>query len=68
MLNYIPIMTIAYDNVPGRTAGALEHPAHSRVRLIHGPVVGGGDFGLLLIGLRWVADPQLQDMISLIPP
>ena len=34
LLDDIPIMTIAYDNVPTRAAaGALEHPRHSRVRL-----------------------------------
>jgi H+-transporting ATPase len=66
LLDDIPIMTIAYDNVP-----AAARPARWNIRaiLVFASVMGllsvVETFGLLLIGLRWVADRQLQDMIKL---
>jgi H+-transporting ATPase len=59
-------MTIAYDNVP-----AAARPVRWNIHavLVFASVMGllsvVETFGLLLIGLRWVADPQLQDMIKL---
>jgi len=59
-------MTIAYDNVP-----AAEQPVRWNIQgiLVFASFMGllsvVETFGLLLIGLRWVADPQLQDMIRL---
>ncbi|MGA8649042.1 MAG: plasma-membrane proton-efflux P-type ATPase [Xanthobacteraceae bacterium] len=66
LLDDIPIMTIAYDNVP-----AAEQPVRWNIQriLVFASFMGllsvVETFGLLLIGLRWVADPQLQDMIRL---
>jgi H+-transporting ATPase len=66
LLDDIPIMTIAYDNVP-----AAEKPMRWNIQaiLVFASVMGllsvVETFGLLLIGLRWVADPQLQNMIKL---
>jgi H+-transporting ATPase len=66
LLDDIPIMTIAYDNVP---------PAPRPVRwdmhhiLLFASVMGllsvAETFGLLLIGLRWLTDPLLQEIIPL---
>jgi H+-transporting ATPase len=66
LLDDIPIMTIAYDNVP-----APPQPVRWNMQgiLLFASLMGllsvMETFGLLLIGLRWVADPQLQDMIKL---
>ncbi len=66
LLDDIPIMTIAYDNVP-----AAPRPVRWEIRaiLVFASIMGllsvVETFSLLLIGLRWVADPQLQDMIRL---
>jgi H+-transporting ATPase len=66
LLDDIPIMTIAYDNVP-----AAPQPVRWEIRgiLVFASIMGllsvVETFGLLLIGLRWVIDPQLQDMIAL---
>ena len=66
LLDDIPIMTIAYDNVP-----AAPRPIRWEIRaiLVFASTMGllsvVETFGLLLIGLRWVADPQLQEMIKL---
>jgi H+-transporting ATPase len=66
LLDDIPIMTIAYDNVP-----APPQPVRWNMQaiLLFASVMGllsvVETFGLLLIGLRWVADPQLQSMIKL---
>jgi H+-transporting ATPase len=66
LLDDIPIMTIAYDNVP-----AAARPVRWNIRaiLVFASVMGllsvVETFGLLLIGLRWVADSRLQDMIKL---
>ena len=66
LLDDIPIMTIAYDNVP-----APPKPVRWNMQgiLLYASVMGllsvVETFGLLLIGLRWVADPQLQSMIKL---
>src|SRR5262245_53115963 len=66
LLDDIPIMTIAYDNVP---------PASRPVRwdmhriLLFASVMGllsvAETVGLLLIGLRWLADPHLQALLHL---
>ena len=66
LLDDIPIMTIAYDNVP-----APARPVRWDMRsiLLFASIMGllsiAETFGLLLIGLRWVVDAQLQEMIRL---
>jgi H+-transporting ATPase len=66
LLDDIPIMTIAYDNVP-----APPKPVRWNMQgiLLFASIMGllsvVETFGLLLIGLRWVGDPQLQSMIKL---
>ena len=66
LLDDIPIMTIAYDNVP-----AASRPVRWDMRhiLLFASVMGllsvAETFGLLLIGLRWLGDPLLQAIISL---
>ena len=66
LLDDIPIMTIAYDNVP-----APPKPVRWNMQgiLLYASIMGllsvVETFGLLLVGLRWVADPQLQGMIRL---
>jgi len=66
LLDDIPIMTIAYDNVP-----TAERPVRWNMQsiLLFASIMGllsvAETFGLLLIGMRWVADVQLQDMIRL---
>jgi len=66
LLDDIPIMTIAYDNVP-----APPKPVRWNMQgiLLFASIMGllsvVETFGLLLIGLRWVTDPQLQGMIKL---
>jgi H+-transporting ATPase len=66
LLDDIPIMTIAYDNVP-----AASRPVRWDMHqiLLFATVMGllsvAETFGLLLIGLRWLADPLLQAVISL---
>ena len=66
LLDDIPIMTIAYDNVP-----AASRPVRWEMRhiLLFASVMGllsvAETFGLLLIGLRWLGDPLLQAIISL---
>jgi H+-transporting ATPase len=66
LLDDIPIMTIAYDNVP---------PASRPVRwdmhriFLFASLMGllsvAETFGLLLMGLRWLHDPHLQTMVHL---
>ena len=68
LLDDIPIMTIAYDNVP---------PAARPVRWnmtrifffssIMGLLAIAETFGLLLIGMHWLLHSRLQDIISLDP-
>jgi len=66
LLDDIPIMTIAYDNVP-----AAERPARWDMHriLLFASLMGllsvAETFGLLLIGLRWLHDSQLQAMVPL---
>jgi H+-transporting ATPase len=66
LLDDIPIMTIAYDNVP-----TAERPVRWNMQgiLLFASIMGllsvAETFGLLLLGLRWVANAQLQDMIKL---
>ena len=66
LLDDIPIMTIAYDNVP-----ASSRPVRWDMRhiLLFASVMGllsvAETFGLLLIGLRWLGDPLLQAIIPL---
>jgi H+-transporting ATPase len=66
LLDDIPIMTIAYDNVPAPPQPVRWNmPGILLFASIMGLLSVVETFGLLLIGLRWVADPQLQDMIKL---
>src|SRR5262249_37542016 len=66
LLDDIPIMTIAYDNVPAPPE-PVRWKMHSM--LLFASIMGllslVETFGVLLIGLRWIADPQLLDMIKL---
>jgi H+-transporting ATPase len=66
LLDDIPIMTIAYDNVPAAPRPVRWDMHHI---LLFATVMGllsvAETFGLLLIGLRWLADPLLQAIISL---
>jgi H+-transporting ATPase len=66
LLDDIPIMTIAYDNVPAPPE-PVRWKMHSM--LLFASVMGllslVETFGVLLIGLRWIADRQLLDMIKL---
>src|SRR5215475_8547499 len=68
LLDDIPIMTIAYDNVPA-AARPVRWDMH-RIFLfasLMGLLSLVETFGLLLTGLRWIADPHLQAMIHLDP-
>jgi H+-transporting ATPase len=66
LLDDIPIMTIAYDNVPAAARPVRwEIPGILLFASIMGLFSVVETFGLLLIGLRWIVDPQLQDMIKL---
>jgi H+-transporting ATPase len=66
LLDDIPIMTIAYDNVPAPPRPVRWNmPGILLFASIMGLLSVVETFGLLLIGLRWVADPQLQAMIKL---
>jgi H+-transporting ATPase len=66
LLDDIPIMTIAYDNVP-----AASRPVRWDMHriLVFASLMGllsvAETFGLLLIGLRWHADPNLQTIVPL---
>ena len=66
LLDDIPIMTIAYDNVP-----AAERPARWDMHriLLFASLMGllsvAETFGLLLIGLRWLHGSELQAMVPL---
>src|SRR5262252_6993616 len=66
LLDDIPIMTIAYDNVPAASRPVRWDMHHI---LIFATVMGllsvAETFGLLLIGLRWLADPLLQPIVPL---
>jgi H+-transporting ATPase len=68
LLDDIPIMTIAYDNVP-IAQGPMRWDMH-RIFLfasLMGLLALSETFGLLLIGMRWTLDPQLQAMTALDP-
>jgi H+-transporting ATPase len=66
LLDDIPIMTIAYDNVP-----TAPRPVRWNMHgiLLFASIMGllsiAETFGLLLVGLRWIADAQFQDLIRL---
>jgi H+-transporting ATPase len=66
LLDDIPIMTIAYDNVP-----VAPRPVRWDMHriLLFASIMGllsvAETFGLLLIGLRWLADPHLQAIVHL---
>src|SRR5262252_8477693 len=66
LLDDIPIMTIAYDNVPAASKPVRWDMHHI---LLFASVMGllsvAETFGLLLIGLRWLADPHLQAVVQL---
>jgi len=66
LLDDIPIMTIAYDNVPAASKPVRWDMHHI---LLFASVMGllsvAETFGLLLIGLRWLADPHLQAIVQL---
>ena len=68
LLDDIPIMTIAYDNAPVAPR-PLRWDMH-RI-FIFASLMGlfsiAESFGLLLIGMRWVLDDQLQSIIPLDP-
>jgi H+-transporting ATPase len=66
LLDDIPIITIAYDNVP-----VAERPLRWNMRriLIYASLMGilsiAETFGLLFIGMRWLVDPALEAIASL---
>ena len=68
LLDDIPIMTIAYDNVP-----VAQKPVRWDMHriLIFASLMGllsvAETFGLLLIGMRWTLDPHLQAVAALDP-
>jgi len=66
LLDDIPIMTIAYDNVPAPPRPVRWDMHHI---LLFASFMGllsvAETFGLLLIGLRWLADPLLQGIVPL---
>ena len=68
LLDDIPIMTIAYDNVP-----AAKRPMGWNMRgiFIFASLMGllalAETFGMLLIGMRWLLDDALQHMIPIDP-
>ena len=66
LLDDIPIMTIAYDNVPT----SLQPVRWNMQRILlfaslMGLVSVVETFALLIVGLRWVADARLQDLLRL---
>jgi H+-transporting ATPase len=66
LLDDIPIMTIAYDNVP--TAPKPMRWDMRRILLfasLMGVLSIAETFGVLLIGIRWLADPALQAITAL---
>jgi H+-transporting ATPase len=66
LLDDIPIMTIAYDNVP--TAPKPMRWDMKRILLFAsfmGVLSIAETFGILLIGIRWLADPALQAVTAL---
>lgn len=66
LLDDIPIMTIAYDNA--RIEAKPVRWKMSRVLTISsvlGMLAVMQSFGLLLIGMEWITDPQLQSWISI---
>jgi H+-transporting ATPase len=66
LLDDIPIMTIAYDNVPTAARPVRWNmPSILLFASIMGLLSVVETFGLLLIGLRWIADPHFQSMIAL---
>ncbi len=68
LLDDIPIMTIAYDNVP---VAPLPVRWDMHRIFVFASLMGllsvAETFGFLLIGMRWTLDDQLQAMISLDP-
>ncbi|MBI1980529.1 MAG: plasma-membrane proton-efflux P-type ATPase [Methylocystis sp.] len=68
LLDDIPIMTIAYDNVPvaPRPVRWDMHRIFIFASLM-GLIAVAETFGLLLIGMRWVVDDALQAMIQIDP-
>ena len=66
LLDDIPIMTIAYDNVPAASRPVRWDMHHI---LVFASLMGLFSvietLGLLLTGLRWLADPQLQAVFHL---
>jgi len=68
LLDDIPIMTIAYDNVP-TSMRPVRWDMH-RI-FVFASLMGllslAETFGLLLLGMRWLLDSQLQSVIALDP-
>ena len=66
LLDDIPIMTIAYDNVP---PSAKPMRWDMRRILVFSTLMGllslGQSFGLLLIGLEWISNPALMAILPL---
>jgi len=68
LLDDIPIMTIAYDNAPVAPRPVRWNmPRIFTFASLMGVFALAQTFGLLLIGMRWLYDPQLQAVMALDP-
>jgi len=68
LLDDIPIMTIAYDNAPAAPRPVRWNmPRIFTFASLMGVFALAQTFGLLLIGMRWLYDPQLQAVMALDP-
>ncbi len=66
LLDDIPIMTIAYDNVPPSSKPMRWDMRHILVfSTLMGILSLGQSFGLLLIGLEWMSNPALMALIPI---
>jgi H+-transporting ATPase len=68
LLDDIPIMTIAYDNAPAAQRPVRWNmPRMFTFASLMGVLALAETFGLLLIGMRWLYDDQLQALMPLDP-
>ncbi len=68
LLDDIPIMTIAYDNVPASASPVRWNMTRIFIfASLMGLLAMAETFGLLLVGMRWLLDSSLQAMVALDP-